>query len=94
VLDKRVADRDFLAGDYSIADMACWPWMRNPASAGIDVDEFPNAKAWFARIAARPAVIAAAAEGDAMRAQSANLAASGAVSDKGRDILFGQRARK
>ena len=56
VVDKRVSDREFLAGDYSIADMACWPWMRHPAGHGVDVDEFPKAKAWRARIAERPAV--------------------------------------
>ena len=93
VVDRRLADRDFLAGDYSIADMACWPWMRSPAGHGVDADEFPKAKAWSARILARPAVAAAIAEGEAMRTSNA-LTATGAEADKARALLFGQRARK
>jgi glutathione S-transferase/GST-like protein len=93
VADKRLADREYLAGDYSIADMACWPWMRSPAMHAINVEEFPNAKAWVDRIAARPAVAAAVAEGDALRLPNA-AAGSGADADKARDVLFGQRARR
>jgi glutathione S-transferase/GST-like protein len=93
VVDKRLSDRDYLAGAYSIADMASWPWMRNPAGHGIDVAEFPQAEAWRQRIAARPAAIAAVEEGDAMRAVS-SLTQSGPEADKARDLLFGQRARK
>ncbi len=93
MVDKRLAGRDFLSGDYSIADMACWPWMRNPAGHGIDPAEFPKAKAWSARMAARPAVVEAVREGDAMRTSNA-LISGGADADKARDVLFGQRARK
>ncbi len=93
VVDARLADRDFLAGDYSIADMACWPWMRNPEGHGIDVAEFPKADAWRHRIAARPAAVEVVVEGDQMRTGNA-LSQSGAAGDKARDMLFGQRARK
>jgi glutathione S-transferase/GST-like protein len=93
VLDKRLADRDFLAGDYSIADMACWPWMRNPALMGIDIAEFPRAEAWRQRIASRPAAVAAVAEGEAMRG-NVTLVQSSAEADKARAVMFGQRARK
>jgi glutathione S-transferase/GST-like protein len=93
VVDKRLSDRDFLAGDYSIADMACWPWMRSPAGHGIEVAEFPKAEAWRQRIAARPAAIAAVAAGDALRSGAA-LSQVGAAGDKARELLFGQRARK
>ncbi len=93
VADKRLADRDYLAGDYSIADMACWPWMRSPSMHAINVEEFPNAKAWVDRIAARPAVIEAVKEGDALRLPNA-AAGSGADADKAREVLFGQRARR
>ena len=93
VADKRLADREYLAGDYSIADMACWPWMRNPVNHAIDVDEFPHAKAWLERIAQRPAVQAAVEEGDALRTSNV-LASSGPEADKARQMLFGQRARK
>jgi glutathione S-transferase/GST-like protein len=93
VVDRRLEDRDFLAGDYSIADMACWPWMRNPAGHGCDLDEFPRAKAWRARIAERPAVVEALKEGDEMRTTNV-LAAGGAEGEKARSILFGQTHRK
>jgi GST-like protein len=56
VLDRRVADRDYLAGEYSIADIACWPWMRFPDRQGVDAADYPNYQRWFARIAERPAV--------------------------------------
>ncbi len=93
VVDKRLADREYLAGDYSIADMASWPWMRTPAAHGIDTAEFPRAEAWRTKIAARPAAVAAVTEGDAMRTVNA-LSASGPEADKARAMLFGQRARK
>jgi glutathione S-transferase/GST-like protein len=93
VAEGRLADRDFLAGDYSIADMACWPWMRTPVAHAIDPDEFPRVKAWLARIAARPAVVGAVEEGAALRKSNA-LASAGADGDKAREVMFGQRARK
>ena len=55
VLDKRLADREFVAGDYGIADMACYPWIR-PERQGQNIDEFPHLKRWLATIKARPAV--------------------------------------
>jgi GST-like protein len=55
VLDRRLADRAFLANDYSIADMACYPWIR-PERQGQDMSEFPNLARWHAAIKARPAV--------------------------------------
>jgi len=94
VLDERLARREFIAGDYSIADMACWPWARNPGSRGIDLEEFPNVAAWVDRIAARPAVQTALAKGEAARQQSVGLAGSGGDADAQRRILFGQRARR
>ena len=56
VIDKRLADRDYLAGDYSIADIATFPWLRSHESQGQDLDDTPNLKRWFEAIAARPAV--------------------------------------
>ena len=47
VLDRRLADRDFLAGDYSIADMAAYPWVRPYKNQGQDLEDFPNLKRWF-----------------------------------------------
>jgi glutathione S-transferase/GST-like protein len=89
VMDRRLADRDYLAGDYSIADMAAWPWIL-PEHQGQNIDEFPNLKAWLARVGARPAVIKGRAVGDVLRS---NLAASGKAAEAARKVLFGQRGR-
>jgi GST-like protein len=57
VMDKRLGEAAFLGGDdYSIADMACWPWARPMRRQGHERDDFPNVKRWFEAIAARPAV--------------------------------------
>ena len=56
VLDDRVADHQFLAGDYSIADIAVWPWIARFEWQGIDLNKFPNAKRWYLEILKRPAV--------------------------------------
>ena len=55
VLDKRLADRSFVAGDYSIADMAIYPWIVPYENQGQKLDDFPHLKRWFETIAARPA---------------------------------------
>jgi len=56
VLDHRLTGRDYLAGDYSIADMASWPWTRNYVSYDQNLAEFPNLKVWHERMKERPAV--------------------------------------
>ncbi|MES2642123.1 MAG: glutathione S-transferase N-terminal domain-containing protein [Myxococcota bacterium] len=56
VLDRRLQDRDYLAGDYSIADIANWSWTHTHAWSGIDVTGLDALAAWSDRIAARPAV--------------------------------------
>jgi GST-like protein len=56
VMDRRLADRPFLAGDYSIADMASWPWVRAHERLKQPLDGFPNLQRWFDTIAERPAV--------------------------------------
>jgi GST-like protein len=56
VLDTRLATHEFLAGDYSIADIATWPWIARYKRQGIDWAAFPHLKAWYLGIAARPAV--------------------------------------
>ncbi|MND97378.1 Disulfide-bond oxidoreductase YfcG [compost metagenome] len=89
VLNRRLADRDYVAGKYSIADMAIWPWIL-PAHQGQDLSEFPHLAAWMERVGARPAVKAGRAVGEEWRA---NLAASGKAAEAARGVLFGQRAR-
>lgn len=56
VMDRRLAESEFLAGEYSIADIACFPWLRRPERQGQRHEDFPNLKRWFDTIAARPAV--------------------------------------
>jgi GSH-dependent disulfide-bond oxidoreductase len=57
VMDKQLATNDYIAGkEYTIADMAVWPWLRSHERQGIDLGEFPNVKAWFEAIGNRPAV--------------------------------------
>jgi GST-like protein len=56
VLDRRLADREFVAGEYSIADMAIWPWISRFEWQQMDLGEFPNVRDWYVRIAERPAV--------------------------------------
>ena len=56
VVDRRLAEAEFLAGEYSIADIACFPWMRVHQRLGIDVENYPNVAGWLQTINARPAV--------------------------------------
>jgi GST-like protein len=55
-MDRRLAQAPYFAGDFGIADMAIFPWVRPHANQGIDLAEFPNVGRWFDAIAARPAV--------------------------------------
>ena len=90
VLNRRLADRDFVAGDYSIADMAIWPWTMSSRMQGIDFAEFPHVKAWYDRVGGREAVQRAAKIRQELRRTS--LAAAGAEAEAERKVLFGQRA--
>jgi len=56
VLDGRLKDNEFLAGDYSIADIANWAWVRTHKWSGVDIDDLPHLKRWVQAIGARPAV--------------------------------------
>lgn len=67
VLDRRLADRAFAAGDYSIADMALFPWMAMAGFLGQDISAFARVQAWLDRIAARPAVQRGMAAGADLR---------------------------
>jgi GST-like protein len=85
VLNTRLTGRDYVAGDYSIADMAIFGWARNWESRGLDVTEFPNVVAWHDRIAARPAV----QRGLALKAPTPPKDL--ATDLEAQKILFGQR---
>jgi len=87
VLDRRLTDRDFVAGPLSIADMAIWPWAQGWERQGQDIAEFPNMKAWLERMWTRPAVQA----GKALRQEKRMNLAEDKEAQK---VLFGQRARR
>jgi len=91
VLDRRLADRPYVAGqEYTIADMAIWPWVVPHRNQGVDLARFPKVKAWFERVGERPAV----RKGRALGAElSRPLQAGGAAAEEARKVLFGQRAR-
>ncbi len=86
VMNKRLADRDYLAGAYSIADMASIGWVRPYRNQGQDLDDFPNLKRWFEAIMARPAVEKAMAVGAEYRRNIAD-------DEEAKKVLFGQTAR-
>ncbi len=85
VLNKRLADREFIAGVYSIADMASYPWTVPHERQGQNLDDFPHLKRWFDAIAARPATIRAYAKAKEINTQPT-------ISEESRKFLFGQTA--
>jgi GST-like protein len=85
VLDKWLQQAEFLAGaDYSIADIATFPWVRNPERRGIDLADFPAVQRWHDAIAARPAV----QRGVAVLADRQR---QGPMTEEQREVLFGQK---
>jgi len=85
VMNKRLADRDYLAGDYSIADMACYPWIVPHENHRQKLEDFPHVKRWFEAIKARPAV---------QRAYAGLAPAySKPMDEEERKVLFGQGAK-
>src|SRR5215470_8490866 len=85
VMNIQLADHEFLAGDYSIADMASWPWVILYERMGQDLNEFSHLKRWVNTVGTRPAVIKGKAVGQEIRAE---------MSEEAKKVLFGQRARK
>ena len=86
VLNKRLADREFISGDYSIADMACYPWIVPHKRQDQNLDDFPHVKRWFNAIASRPATIRAYEKAD-------QINTTPSVHDEAsRKLLFGQNA--
>ena len=86
VMNKRLEDREFLAGDYSIADMASVGWTRSYKNQGQEIEDFPHLKRWFDALHARPAVERAIAVGQERRNNLAD-------DKEAQKVLFGQRAR-
>lgn len=67
VLEHQLAERDFVAGTYSIADMAIYPWVLQYDKQGMTLDDFPNVAAWLTKIGERSAVIRAYEKGEQIR---------------------------
>jgi GST-like protein len=82
VLEKRLEGRDYIAADYSIADIACYPWAALHETLGQAMEPFPNVRRWLSRIAARPAVISA-------YAMAAARSGRRALGEEAKKILFG-----
>ncbi|MBI3439110.1 MAG: glutathione S-transferase N-terminal domain-containing protein [Proteobacteria bacterium] len=91
VIEHRLCDRDFLAGEYSIADMASWPWTRNYASYDQNLDAFPKLKAWHERMKDRPAVRRAINKGAELRARTLAEQTPEELARSAK-VLFGQTA--
>ena len=85
VLNKRLADREFVAGDYSIADIAAYPWIVPHERQGQKLEDFPNLKRWFETIQARPATIRAYEKAEAFKNQALDI-------EQSRSLLFNQSA--
>jgi len=85
VLDNQLASREFVAGNYSIADMAAYPWIVPHQRQQQDLNDFPHIKRWFEAVQARPAVIRAYEKGKAINTKPT-------IDEQSRKILFGQNA--
>ncbi len=87
VLNKRLEGRSFVAGDYSIADMACYPWIVPYERQGQKLEDFPHLKRWFEEIKGRPATVRAYA-----LAKEVNPQVGAPMSEEAKKVLFGQTA--
>jgi GST-like protein len=87
VLDRRLADRDFVAGvEYSVADMAIYPWIARHERQGQKLEDFPHLSRWFAVVKARPAT-------ERAYALAAQVSQAATVNEDSRSVLFGQTAQ-
>lgn len=86
VLDRRLEGRDFITGAYSIADMACYPWVVPYERQGQRLEDTPNVKRWFDAIAARRATVTAYAKGAA-------ISENKPMTEEAKKVLFGQTAK-
>lgn len=87
VLDRRLEGRKFIAGDdYTIADMACYPWVVPWKRQQQNLDDFPNLRRWFDGVRARPATVRAYEKAEP-------YASRPAVTEEGKKLLFGQTAK-
>ncbi len=83
VLENRLEDRDYIVDEYSIADMATYPWAKGWEAQKMDIKQFPNVKAWLKRIEKRPATQSAY--------QKAELIKKEEMNDENKKVLFGNK---
>lgn len=88
VLDTQLRDRPYLVGEYSIADIACWPWCRLWRHHGQDLAEFPHLEQWLARVGERPAVQTGFRVGNGLREGKPTM------TPEARKVLLGQTAQR
>ena len=86
VLNKRLKGREFIAGDYSIADIAAYPWVVPHERQGQSLAHFPHLKGWFERIRARPATVRAYEKAKSVNTESV-------MTEEAKKVLFGQTAQ-
>ena len=86
VLNHRLRDRLWIAGDYSIADIACYPWVVPHEAQGQRLEQFPHLKRWFESIRERPATVRAYAKATAVNTDNT-------MTEEAKRVLFGQTAR-
>jgi GST-like protein len=86
VLDKRLSGREFICGDFSIADCASWPWLLSHDRIGQNLAEFPNLKRWYDSLKERPSVRRGIDVGKELRTP-------GTMDEQAKKILFGQTAK-
>ena len=87
VLNNQLEEKDYIVGEYSIADMACYPWIVPYQNQQQDLNQFPSLQAWFERMGKREAVIRAYQQAEQFNNQPT-------VTEESKKILFGQTAKK
>jgi GST-like protein len=91
VLDKRLAGREWICGDYSIADMACWGWVVPHDRQGIALDAFSHVRRWYDAMKERPGVQRGFSVGIEIR-KAMSRSQQGGMDDAAKKVLFGQDA--
>ncbi len=92
VLDKQLEGKEYICGDYSIADMACWPWTVPHERQGIQLGSFPNVNRWYEKMKTRSGVIRGFDVGIEIR-KAMSESAQGGMDEEAKKILFGQKAK-
>ena len=87
VMDRRLAERDYFVGEYSIVDMAIYPWADSHERQGQRMEDYPNLKRWYEKVGARPAVLRGMETGEELRRPIEDL------DEEARDVLFGGKRR-